>query len=91
MLATWVLPAPAAAETVLERAARTGVITMGGRTDLMPYSFVDGKGQLVGLSIDVAERIAAEASTYLNRPVRLAFTAAPDANALFKQVHSPLQ
>jgi len=88
LLAAWVWPVNARAETVLERAARTGVITMGGRTDLVPYSFVDGKGQLVGLSIDVAERIAAEASTYLNRPVRLAFTAAPDANTLFKQVHT---
>ncbi|MFY7695011.1 MAG: hypothetical protein ACOVQK_01595, partial [Cyanobium sp.] len=43
--------APAAqAETVVERAARTGVITIGTRTNLIPYAYVDGQQQLVGVS-----------------------------------------
>jgi len=53
-------PSPARAETVVERVARTGVLTLGGRTDLIPGSYVDAKGQLVGVSLDVATRIAAE-------------------------------
>jgi exoribonuclease R len=64
-------PVAARAETVVERAARTGVITLGGRTDAAPYSFLDDKQEVVGLSIDVANRIAAEVGAYLGRPVKI--------------------
>jgi polar amino acid transport system substrate-binding protein len=70
----------------MERAARTGVITLGGRTDVVPYSYLDDKKQLVGYSIDVADLIAAEASRYLNRPVRIEFVPTNDAARLFTQV-----
>jgi polar amino acid transport system substrate-binding protein len=79
--------APAArAETVVERAARTGVITIGTRTNLIPYAYVDGKQQLVGASVDVAERIAREMSNYLQKPVRLEFRPVENKDALYKLV-----
>ena len=81
------LAAPAAlAETVVERAARTGVITIGTRTNLIPYAYVDDKEQLVGASVDVAERIAKEVSRYLQKPVRLEFRPVVNTDALYKMV-----
>jgi polar amino acid transport system substrate-binding protein len=74
------------AETVVERAARTGVITMGGLTDVPPYSFLKGGKEPVGYAIDVAGLIEAEVSRYLNRPVRVEFTPVQDPAALFRQV-----
>lgn len=80
--------APAAqAETVVERAARTGVITIGTRTNLIPYAYVDGKQQLVGASVDVAERIAREVSNYLQKPVRLEFRPVEKNDALYRMVN----
>jgi polar amino acid transport system substrate-binding protein len=79
-------PLAAAAETVLERAARTGVITMGGRTDLPPFSFLDGSKAVTGFSIDVARLIEAEATAYLGKPVKLEFQQVNDPATLFRQV-----
>lgn len=79
-------PSGARAETVVERAARTGVITLGGRTDAAPYSFSDGQQPVVGLSIDVANRIAEEVGRYLGRPVTVLFRPSTDSAQLFSQV-----
>jgi len=79
--------APAArAETVVERAARTGVITLGTRTNLIPYAYVDDKQQLVGVAVDVAGRIAQEVSRYLQKPVRLEFRPVESTDALYQLV-----
>ncbi len=51
------LPTVAKAETVVEKAARTGIITMGGRTDVIPFSYLNDKKELVGYSLDVANLI----------------------------------
>jgi polar amino acid transport system substrate-binding protein len=81
------LLAPAArAETVVERAARTGVITIGTRTNLIPYAYVDDKQQLVGVTVEVAGRIAQEVSRYLQKPVRLEFRPVENNDALYKLV-----
>ncbi|MFM7237683.1 MAG: transporter substrate-binding domain-containing protein [Cyanobium sp.] len=81
--------APAAeAETVVERAARTGVITIGTRTNLIPYAYVDDKQQLVGVSVDAAERIAREVSNYLQKPVRLEYRPVPNNDTLYRMVNA---
>lgn len=85
-LAGSVLAPAARAETVVERAARTGVITIGTRTNLIPYAYVDDKQQLVGVSVDVAERIAREVSNYLQKPVRLEYRPVDNKDALYKLV-----
>ncbi|MCP9889107.1 extracellular substrate binding-like orphan protein GrrP [Cyanobium sp. ATX 6A2] len=76
----------ARAETVIERAARTGAITVGARADLSPYSFRNDRGELVGYGVDVAQLVAAEVSRYLGRPVRAEFEPVGDPDALFRQV-----
>lgn len=67
------LPTTAKAETVVEKAARTGIITMGGRSDIIPYSYINDKKELVGYSIDVASLIEQEVSLYLGKPVKVQF------------------
>jgi polar amino acid transport system substrate-binding protein len=86
-LAGLLLSGPAArAETVMERAARTGVITLGTRTNLIPYAYRDDKQQLVGVAVDVANRIAQEVSRYLKKPVRLEFRPVDSTDALYQKV-----
>jgi polar amino acid transport system substrate-binding protein len=59
------------AETVVEKVARTGFLTVGTRFDAIPYSYIDEKGELVGYSMDVLERIRKRLETRLGRPVTL--------------------
>ena len=59
------------AETVVEKVARTGFLTVGTRFDAIPYSYIDDKGELVGYSMDVLERIRKRLETRLGRPVTL--------------------
>lgn len=73
---------------MVERAARTGVITIGTRTNLIPYAYVDDKQQLVGVSVDVAERIAREVSNYLQKPVRLEYRPVPNNDTLYRMVNA---
>lgn len=59
------------AETVVEKVARTGFLTVGTRFDAIPYSYINDKGELVGYSMDVLERIRKRLETRLGRPVTL--------------------
>ncbi|WP_419547504.1 extracellular substrate binding-like orphan protein GrrP [Microcystis sp.] len=59
------------AETVVEKVARTGFLTVGTRFDAIPYSYIDDKGELVGYSMDVLERIRKRLENRLGRPVTL--------------------
>ncbi|ERN40439.1 ABC-type amino acid transport/signal transduction system, periplasmic component [Rubidibacter lacunae KORDI 51-2] len=61
----------ASAETVLEKVARTGVLTVGARTNLIPYSYTDGQSELVGYSLDIANLIRDEVEQYLGKEIVL--------------------
>ena len=65
------LASPTLAETVVEKVARTGFLTVGTRFDAIPYSYINDKGELVGYSMDVLERIRKRLETRLGRPVTL--------------------
>lgn len=49
--------APAQAETVLERVARTGELRAGTRTDAVPFSFQTSDGLISGYSVDLLQLI----------------------------------
>lgn len=66
------------AETVLEKTARTGVLTLGTPLNLVPYSYINDKNELVGLSIDMANLIRAEVERELGKPIRLEMVDASD-------------
>ncbi len=86
LVAALASPTAARAESVLEQAARTGEITMAGPTDVVPFAYLDASKSLVGYSLDVARLIEAEVSTYLNRPVKIVYTANADPLAVFRDV-----
>jgi len=71
-------PLAASAETLLERALRTGELVMVGTTDSPPLASLDAKGQPVGYAIEVGRRVDQEVSAQLAGKVRLRFV--PVAN-----------
>jgi polar amino acid transport system substrate-binding protein len=79
-------PMQARAETVVEKAARTGAVTLGGRTDIIPYSYIDDKKELVGYSLDVATLIEQEVSRYLGKPVKVKFQPVNELSELIPKV-----
>ena len=68
-------PAPLKAETVVERAARTGALESYALTDAPPFSSRQGNA-FVGLAPLVVERIRNEVADYLGRPLELRQTEA---------------
>jgi polar amino acid transport system substrate-binding protein len=80
------LPAAATAETVIDKVARTGVLTFGTRVDIIPYSYVNDKEKVVGYSVDVIELIRQELQRKLNRPVTVEFKLINDADELIQKV-----
>ena len=79
-------PSLARAETVIERAARTGAISVAGPSNLPPYSFRTEQNQPTGYGIEVSERIAAEVSRYLGKPISVEVQPGNDPATLFRQV-----
>jgi polar amino acid transport system substrate-binding protein len=71
---------------VIERAARTGSLSVAWPTNLPPYSFLTDRNQPTGYGIAVAERIAAEVSRYLGKPITLDLQPANDPATLFRQI-----
>ncbi|MEE3716174.1 amino acid ABC transporter substrate-binding protein [Tumidithrix elongata RA019] len=65
------IPKASLAGTILEKVAKTGVLTAGARKDTVPFGYVNEKEQWVGYSIDLLERIRAKLEKDLKRPVRL--------------------
>lgn len=73
------LPAAGWAETVMEKVSRTGVLTVGTRFDLIPYSYIDDRGELVGYSIDAIKEIEEQLQEYLGREITIQMVEAKDA------------
>lgn len=81
LILTMMFPGRSWAETVIEKVARTGVLTVGTRFDAIPYSYVDDKGQLVGYSIDVLNLIKNQLQQDLGKPITLQMVEANDPAA----------
>jgi polar amino acid transport system substrate-binding protein len=67
------LQLPSQAETVIERVARTGVLTAGTSTDAIPLAYDNDKGELVGYSIDMLNLIKGQLEARLGKPIQLDF------------------
>ena len=61
----------ALAETVIEKVARTGVLTLGANLDLIPYSYVNGKGEIDGYTINIVNLIRQQLEKEVGKPVTL--------------------
>ena len=63
--------APSFAESVLDKIARTGQITIGHREDAAPFAYYDKEGHWVGFSIDLGQRLADELKKKYNKPIQV--------------------
>lgn len=80
------VPPAAQAESVMERAARTGTLTMAGPVNLPPFASLDSQNVLQGYTIDLAKLIAAEVSAYLGRSLKVDFQRQDDPLVAFEGV-----
>ena len=80
-------PTAALAETSIERAARTGELSLGVQGDFPPYVSSAAGGVLEGYVIDVSGLIAEEVSGYLGKPVKVVAESINEQNRLFQRVH----
>ena len=74
-------PGQVKAETVTEKVARTGILTVGTRFDSIPYSYVDDRGELVGYSIDILNLIKERLEKQLGKPITIQVVEANDPAA----------
>lgn len=66
------LAGPAAAETTLEKIARTGVLTIGTRTSSPPFGFINKSNEWVGFSIDLVEQLVRPAvEKEVGKPIKV--------------------
>ncbi len=63
------LPATVRAETVIEKVARTGELTVGTRLDLVPYSYFNEKEEWVGYSVDILNILKTELEKQIGKPI----------------------
>lgn len=72
----------AAAEPVLERVRRTGVLEAGTRADAVPFAFRRDDGRLAGFSVDLLGAIRERVERELGRPVELRLTVTTPQNRI---------
>ncbi|MEH2111895.1 amino acid ABC transporter substrate-binding protein [Nostoc sp.] len=70
MFAT-LMPNVVAAETVMQKVARTGVLTAGTSRDALPFAYVDSQGKLNGYSVDMLTLIKEQLEKDLGKKIKL--------------------
>lgn len=64
-------PSQSLAETVIERVARTGILNVSTRVNLVPYAYVNDEDQLVGYSVELVELIRETLSQEIGKDVQI--------------------
>jgi polar amino acid transport system substrate-binding protein len=72
------------ADTVLEKVAKTGVLTAGTRTDFIPLAYQDDKGNLVGYSIDILNQIRSQLEKEIGKLIKLELVSVDIAERISK-------
>ena len=81
-------PAKPQLEGAVQRAARSGQLVLSGFADVPPLMMLSPQGQPSGYGILVAERIAAELSQAVGRPVSVRFAPISDPASLVNSITS---
>lgn len=66
-----VAPHAAAADSVLDRVERTGVLNAGTRDHIRPFAFRQENGRFIGFSVDIIHHIHAALESRLGRKIEL--------------------
>lgn len=81
MFAT-IMPGVVSAETVMQKVARTGVLTAGTSKDALPFAYTDNQGKLTGYSVDMLNLIKEELEKELGRKIQLRLIAVTPAQRI---------
>ncbi len=71
LMTAFAFPSQSLAETVVERVARTGVLNVSTRINLVPFAYVNDKDKLVGYSVEVIELIRETLEAELGKDVKI--------------------
>ena len=81
-------PAPVSAETVLERATKSGEVLMVGPSDIPPLIRLGAKGEPEGYAIDLARRIDRQIQAELGSQLQIRFVPVDNSAAMVEAVAS---
>jgi polar amino acid transport system substrate-binding protein len=70
-----IMPGVASAETVMEKVARTGVLTAGTSRDALPFAYSDSQGKLTGYSVDMLGLIQQQLEKETGKKIKLKLVA----------------
>ena len=71
LILSGLMPGIAKAETVMEKVARTGVLTAGTSKDALPFAYSDSQGKLTGYSVDMLTLIQQQLEKELGKKITL--------------------
>jgi polar amino acid transport system substrate-binding protein len=81
---TLLCSSPANAQSVLEKVAKTGILTAGTSKDAFPFAYKDKTGHLNGYSVDMLVLIQKQLEKQVKRPVKLELVALDPADRIPK-------
>jgi polar amino acid transport system substrate-binding protein len=81
------IPGVAKAETVMEKVARTGVLTAGTSRDALPFAYSDKQGKLTGYSVDMLILIQQQLEKELGKKIQLKLVAVTPAARIPKIIN----
>ena len=81
------MPGVAGAETVMEKVARTGVLTAGTSRDALPFAYSDSQGKLIGYSVDMLTLIQQQLEKELGKKIQLKLIAVTPAERIPKIIN----
>jgi polar amino acid transport system substrate-binding protein len=87
LILSGLIPGVAKAETVMEKVARTGVLTAGTSKDALPFAYSDSQGKLTGYSVDMLTLIQQQLEKELGKKIKLKLVAVTPAARIPKIIN----
>ena len=87
LILSGLMPGIAKAETVMEKVARTGVLTAGTSKDALPFAYSDSQGKLTGYSVDMLTLIQQQLEKELGKKITLKLVAVTPAARIPKIIN----
>ena len=82
-----IMPGVASAETVIEKVARTGVLTAGTSRDALPFAYSDSQGKLTGYSVDMLGLIQQQLEKESGKKIKLKLVAVTPSERIPKIIN----
>ena len=87
LILSGLIPGVAKAETVMEKVARTGVLTAGTSKDALPFAYSNSQGKLTGYSVDMLTLIQQQLEKELGKKITLKLVAVTPAARIPKIIN----